>query len=36
VAFGSGSLKATVFVVAMLAGMGAFEVVEKVRRSSPT
>lgn len=32
VAFGTGSLKASVFVVAMLAGMGIFEVLERMRQ----
>jgi uncharacterized protein len=34
VAFGTGSLKATVFVAAMLAGMGAFEIIERMRQKS--
>jgi uncharacterized membrane protein YedE/YeeE len=34
VAFGSGSLKATVFVAAMVAGMGIFEIVERSRQKA--
>ncbi|MCC1496033.1 DUF6691 family protein [Alcanivorax sp. 1008] len=32
VAFGSGSLKASIFVAAMVAGMGLFEVIERARQ----
>jgi uncharacterized membrane protein YedE/YeeE len=32
VAFGSGSLKATIFVAAMVAGMGLFEIIERARQ----
>ena len=34
VAFGSGSLKATVFVAAMVAGMGLFEIIERSRQKA--
>ena len=34
VAFGSGSLKATVFVAAMVAGMGLFEIIERSRKKA--
>lgn len=34
VAFGSGSLKATVFVAAMLVGMGLFEGIERARKKA--
>ena len=34
VAFGSGSLKATVFVAAMVAGMGIFEIIERSRQKA--
>lgn len=34
VAFGSGSLQATVFVAAMLAGMGLFEGLERIRQKN--
>lgn len=36
VAMGMGELKAVAFVVAMLAGMGVFELVERRGQSSPT
>ena len=32
VALGMGEVKALVFVVAMLAGMGVFELIERIRR----
>ncbi|MEE4249666.1 MAG: YeeE/YedE family protein [Alcanivoracaceae bacterium] len=34
VAFGSGSLKAIVFVAAMVAGMGMFEIIERSRQKA--
>ncbi|MDF1628575.1 MAG: YeeE/YedE family protein [Alcanivoracaceae bacterium] len=34
VAFGSGSLKATIFVAAMVAGMGLFEIIERARQKA--
>jgi uncharacterized protein len=34
VAFGSGSLKASIFVAAMLAGMGMFEIIERARQKA--